>query len=55
MARKNPAQFVKRQKEMERAQKARDKMAKRHHDKEGDGITENSTTNTEEGTSSSES
>ncbi|OPY85479.1 MAG: hypothetical protein A4E72_01946 [Syntrophus sp. PtaU1.Bin208] len=55
MARKNPAQFVKRQKEMARAQKARDKMAKRHREKEGDGITENSTTNTEDETFPSES
>jgi len=30
MGRKSPQQFVKRQKEMERAQKAREKMAKRH-------------------------
>ncbi len=29
MARKSPQQFIKRQKEMERAQKAREKMAKR--------------------------
>lgn len=35
MARKSPQQFIKRQKEMERAQKAREKMAKRQEKKEG--------------------
>lgn len=35
MARKSPQQFAKRQKEMERAKKAREKMAKRQEKKEG--------------------
>jgi hypothetical protein len=35
MGRKSPQQFVKRQKEMERAKKAREKMAKRQEKKEG--------------------
>ncbi|OPY16167.1 hypothetical protein [Syntrophus aciditrophicus] len=34
MSRKSPQQFVKRQKEMERARKAREKMAKRQEKKE---------------------
>jgi hypothetical protein len=34
MARKSPQQFVKRQKEMERAKKAREKMAKRQEKKD---------------------
>jgi len=40
MGRKSPQQFVKRQKEMERAKKAREKMAKRQEKKEG-VVTEN--------------
>lgn len=35
MGRKSPQTFIKRQKEMERAKKAREKMAKRHEKKEG--------------------
>ena len=34
MGRKNPQTFIKRQKEMERAKKASEKMAKRHKKKE---------------------
>ncbi|HEX2959702.1 MAG TPA: hypothetical protein VHO70_22895 [Chitinispirillaceae bacterium] len=35
MGKKSPQQFIKRQKEMERAQKARNKMAKRQAKKDG--------------------
>ena len=40
MAKKSPQQFIKRQKEMERAQKAKEKMAKRHHEKKNSGETD---------------
>lgn len=52
MAKKSPQQFIKRQKEMERARKAKEKMAKRQQGKKEDevpdndaaGITDNSIT-----------
>lgn len=40
MARKTPQKFVKQQKEKERAQKAKEKMAKRHHEKKNIETTE---------------
>ncbi len=38
MGRKSPQQFIKRQKEMARAQKAKDKMAKRQSQKNDDSV-----------------
>jgi len=55
MARKNPQQFIKRQKEMERAQKAREKMAKRHRDKKDDELQEGTANGHSEETLPSES
>jgi len=55
MARKNPQQFIKRQKEMERAQKAREKMAKRHREKKEEELQEDTANGHSEETLPSES
>jgi len=54
MGRKSPQQFIKRQKEMERAKKAREKMAKRQEKKEG-VVTENESSGIPEEPSAEES